>query len=64
MKEVLGIKLFNYDEVAAMLGVHPSTILRYVKEQRLSAKMIGRTKYISEPELKKFILGEEAKAEE
>ena len=46
-----------------MLGVHPTTITRYVKEERIKAKTIGRTKYVSEPEIKNFILGQETKAE-
>jgi excisionase family DNA binding protein len=33
---------FGVDEVAEMLGLHPNTVYRAVKEQRLRAVPIGR----------------------
>lgn len=63
MKEVLGINLYNYEEVAALLGIHQTSVTRYVKEGRLSSTMIGKVKYISEQEIKNFVLGKANKAE-
>lgn len=63
MKEVLGINLYNYEEVAALLGIHPTSITRYVKEGRIKATMIGKVKYISEQEIKNFVLGKGNQAE-
>lgn len=63
MKEVLGIKLYTYQEVADLLEVHSATIARYVKQGRMAAKLIGRTNYISEPEIKNFILKKEEETE-
>ena len=63
MKEVLGIKLYTYDEVAEMLGVHPTSITRYTKEGRINATTIGKTKYIPEQEIKNFVLGKGNQAE-
>lgn len=67
MKEVLGINLYNYEEVAALLGIHQTSVTRYVKEGRLQSTMIGKVKYIAEEEIKNFVLGKgknpETKAE-
>lgn len=63
MKEILGINLYNYEEVAALLGIHQTSVTRYVKEGRLSSTMIGKVKYISEQEIKNFVLGKANKAE-
>lgn len=63
MKEVLGINLYNYEEVAALLGIHQTSVTRYVKEGRLTSTTIGKVKYISEQEIKNFVLGKANKAE-
>ena len=63
MKEILGINLYTYGETADLLGVHPTSITRYVKEGRINSTMIGKIKYISEEEIKKFVLGKGSKAE-
>ena len=63
MKEILGINLYNYEEVAALLGIHQTSVTRYVKEGRLTSTMIGKVKYISEQEIKNFVLGKANKAE-
>lgn len=57
MKEILGINLYNYEEVAALLGIHQTSVTRYVKEGRLASTMIGKVKYIPEQEIKNFVLG-------
>lgn len=64
MKDVLGIKLYTYEEVAEMLGVHLTTITRYNKEGRIKATTIGKTKYIPEQEIKNFVMGKGNQAEE
>lgn len=64
MKDVLGIKLYTYEEVAEMLGVHLTTITRYNKEGRINATTIGKTKYIPEQEIKNFVMGKGNQAEE
>lgn len=64
MKEILGINLYNYEETASLLGVHPTSITRYVKEGRIKSTMIGKIKYISEEAIKNFILGKESKLED
>lgn len=63
MKQVLGINLYTIKETAELLGIHPTSITRYIKEGRLSPSIIGKVKYIPEPELKNFILGKGNKTE-
>ena len=58
MKIILGKKLYDYDEVATIFGVHKTTIARYVKERGLQTKTILRRKYISEEQIKKLLPGD------
>lgn len=55
MKTILGIRLYNQTEVAALLGVTTSTVRKYMKQEKLAATLIGGRKYISEDEIKRFI---------
>ena len=59
MKVVLGIKLYSVKEVAELLGVQPQSVQRYVNQGRLKAQVIGGSKYVSEENLKNFLLGKE-----
>lgn len=56
-KVVLDVKLYSTREVADLLGVTPVTITKYVKEGRMEANFIGGKRYISEENLKQFLLG-------
>lgn len=55
MKIILGQRLFDYEEVAKMLGVGVSSIRKYVSGRGLSTTTIERRKYLSEEEIKKMI---------
>lgn len=57
MKKVLDVKLYTYEEVAVMLGVQVQTVSTYVAKGRLNANLIGGRKYISEENLKEFLIG-------
>lgn len=63
MKDVLGIKLYTYEEVAALLGIHPTSITRYAKDGKIKATTIGKVKYIPEEEIKNFVLGKGSQTE-
>lgn len=59
MKVVLGIKLYSLKEVGELLGVQTASVHKYVHQGRLKAQMIGGTKYVSEENLKDFLLNRE-----
>ena len=59
MKVVLGIKLYSLKEVGERLGVQTQSVQRYVSQGRLKAQVIGGSKYVSEENLKNFLLGKE-----
>ncbi len=46
--------LFNINQAAFILKVHPLTIRRYIKEQRLKAVKVGGNLRIKESELQNF----------
>lgn len=59
MKVILGIKLYSLKEVGELLGIQTQSVHKYVNQGRLKAQMIGGTKYVSEENLKAFLLGTE-----
>lgn len=61
MKQVLGINLYTYQEAADLLGVHVTSIAKYVKEKRMTARTVGKIKYLTEQTIKDFLLGDDEK---
>jgi excisionase family DNA binding protein len=57
MKVVLGVKLYTIEEVAKLLGVQRDTASKYIAQGRLKANIIGGRKYVTEENLKEFLLG-------
>jgi len=57
MKTVLGVKLYDVKEVAALLEVSKSTIHNYLKSDRLEAQKIGGKLYCTEDAIKTFLNG-------
>lgn len=43
------------NEVAQRLGLHRNTILLYIRSKRLRAVKIGKTYYVTEEDLKRFV---------
>lgn len=56
MKEVLGVKLYSLEEVGQLLGVQKATVTKYVQQGKLNSRAIGGYKYVSEENLKNFLL--------
>ena len=61
MKQVLGINLYTYQEAADLLGVHVTSIAKYVKEGKMVSKTVGKIKYLTEQTIKDFLLGDDEK---
>ena len=59
MKVVLDIKLYSLKEVGELLGIQTQSVHKYVNQGRLKAQMIGGTKYVSEENLKAFLLNKD-----
>jgi excisionase family DNA binding protein len=49
------IKLYTIQETAKMLKVTPQTIRKYIGQNKIKAKKIGRPFYITEDNLKEFL---------
>ena len=58
MREVEGVTLYTIQEAAEQLGVTAQTVRRYIKEELLPAKRIGRPYLISGDALRHFVGGE------
>lgn len=56
MKVVLGVKLYTIKEVSELLGIQTQTTSKYIAQRRIKAQTIGGMKYISEENLKEFLL--------
>ncbi len=60
-KVILDIKLYSLQEGADLLGVTRSSITKYIKSGRIAATTIGGKKYLSEENIKSFLLDTEPK---
>ena len=58
MKEIAGIKCYELQEVADILGVHYQTIRNLIKNGKIKATRIGRNYVITEQNLHKYINGD------
>ena len=54
MLEVSGTKLYDIQEIAKMLNIHPQTVRRWIHSGKLPERKLGKTYYISEQELNDF----------
>lgn len=48
-------KFFTTEQVAAILQVHPFTILKYIKQGKLNGVKLGRVYRVKESDIKTFI---------
>ena len=55
-RRILDITLYTQDEVSDMLGVTVKTVQKYVKDGKLSYTLIGGKTYISEDNLKAYLM--------
>lgn len=53
------IKMYSISELAKILNLHPKTILRFIHEEKIAARKIGRSWMVSEKELKRYCHGDE-----
>ncbi len=60
-KVILDIKLYSLQEAADLLGVTRGSITKYIKNGRIVATLIGGKKYLTEENIKSFLLDTEAK---
>lgn len=61
MKEILGVKLYNVNETAELLGLTVYSLRIYIKERKIKGRKIGNAWYFAEENIKAFVLGEEDK---
>ena len=53
--EIGGLKLYTIKDIATAMDVTDRTVRRYIKDGHLQAKKIGRSIFITEEALRKFI---------
>jgi excisionase family DNA binding protein len=52
---IKNIKLYTIPETAKLLRVTPQTIRKYIAENKIKAKKIGRPFYITEDNLREYL---------
>ena len=50
----MDLKLYSVSELSDILKLHPKTIIRFIKEGKITARKIGRAWMVSEDELKNY----------
>ena len=48
-------RYYTVDEIAKILSMHPKTIQRYIREDKLHATKVGKSWLVYEPDLKVFM---------
>ena len=51
------LKMYDSEELCELFGITKSTLQRYRKEGRIISVAVGRKKYTSEKEIKRFLRG-------
>lgn len=59
--EIVGLKLYNVTEIASMLKSTKSTIRIYFKSGRIKGRKINGLWYITEENLKSYLMGDNPK---
>ena len=55
MKEVLGVKLYNLEELSAMLGISIWTAKKYVNKGTIESRRVGRRIFVTEAAIRRFV---------
>ena len=55
MKEVLDVKLYNLEELSAMLGISIWTAKKYVKAGTIESRRVGRRIFVTEAAIRRFV---------
>ena len=63
MIEVDDFKAFDANEVAEMLDLKYRTVTRYIQAGKIRARKIGKKYFVTEKEVKAFILAQETNVE-
>ena len=58
-KEVLGVKLYSTKEVSELLGITITTTIKYISQGKIKSRMIGGRRYVTEENLKEYVLGDD-----
>ena len=62
MIEIADFKAYDANEVAEMLGLKYRTVTRYIQAGRIRARKIGKKYYVTEGDIRAFILAQETTA--
>lgn len=59
MIEIEDLKLYNIQEVCEKLHLTQKTLYQYRRKGKIRSQRIGKNVYITEDELRRFIMGKE-----
>ena len=56
-REIVGVKLYNLEEAAELMGVSYATIRNYRRDGKITGQRVGRAVMITEEEIQRFVRG-------
>ena len=59
MIEVVGVKLYDVNDIAEMMGVGKYSVYSYINKKGLKSRKINGKRYITEENLKEFLMTDE-----
>ena len=57
MQIIRGIKMYNAEEVAEILGIHKTTVITYIKKGHLPGVKLGAYYMVTEENMMNFVQG-------
>lgn len=57
MQIIRGIKMYNAEEVAEILGIHKTTVITYIKKGNLPGVKLGAYYMVTEENMMNFVQG-------
>ena len=61
MIEVVGVKLYSVEDISQMMGVGKYSVYSYFSKKGLKSRKINGKRYVSEQNLKEFLMGDDTK---
>ncbi len=58
MIQIDDLKVYDVNECAEMLRIHPQTVRKYIRIGKLTGQKVGFKKYVTSESIKDFLKGE------
>lgn len=61
MIQVVGVKLYDVEDISEMMGVGKYSVYSYINKKGLKSRKINGRRYVTEENLKEFLMADESR---